>query len=715
MTMCKARTRYGLLAVLLGAALMLAGCGGDDGVAQGTHDMALQELEDAQAAAEAAEQARMDAEAAKEAAEEEAAEAMEDAEAAAEGEMDAEADADAAEEAQMDAEEDAAAAEAAAEEERKKAEAAEAARMKQEQDAAKALMDVQTAAAAAAMAAKTASDAAAMDAMTATTATANIATLQTDEMSMAMSMAAKTAADGAMKAYMAAKMHSEAAAEADDVVAATTHRDMAVAEQANAEKYAKTAMEKSAGAVKYAKMEVMINGTMKSVDDSSIDATMGLLTVTADDDSVTKTGLVDKVMRMSAGKVDGKAFAPRASATGKDTPYQQAVAADNIEIGKVLDTTDDKARLRLVTSRVGVKKVRVYVLSTATDSTAAAAFNVPDTPEDFVLRTLNGVTKQTDTIANAEAATTPAAFAALTDATIKPVPVGMHYKALDVDVEADGTYAAIPAADTDTDGTTTATEFGDNLTVLDHTDLVRKNPATKKYDTAQVYSYTSGSNKYYVVEVAKRTSALGTIIQYQHVDTMAPAAADDFDSDANPQPVPIRASIPDAEDYEHLHFGVWTNLKAVAAADRATGDQHLAGLGIAFVQSIGDGVTKTQLAGDAEFKGDWIGTVRAADNEKLFKPANGAATLSVDFDTDEFEGVLTGLATLTGSLSGNSFSGTKAAGIEHAELDGTAAFKGTFSGGIYGPEGEEAGGIFDFESEAGGAFRGAMGGARDTD
>ena len=149
---------------------------------------------------------------------------------------------------------------------------------------------------------------------------------------------------------------------------------------------------------------------------------------------------------------------------------------------------------------------------------------------------------------------------------------------------------------------------------------------------------------------------------------------------------------------------------------KKSGAQDLAGLGIGFVQSISaSGMTDTQLVGKATFDGDWVGTVRASHDEKIFKAGNGAATLTADFDKDEFKGMLTGLATLEGSLSGNGFSGTKATAITHPDLVSTATFKGMFEGGIYGPAGEEAGGIFDFSSTAGGAFRGAFGGARPTE
>ena len=42
-----------------------------------------------------------------------------------------------------------------------------------------------------------------------------------------------------------------------------------------------------------------------------------------------------------------------------DTPYKQAVAA-RITIGRTLDTSDDMARLMLVTHYAGTKMVRVY-------------------------------------------------------------------------------------------------------------------------------------------------------------------------------------------------------------------------------------------------------------------------------------------------------------------------------------------------------------------
>ena len=48
--------------------------------------------------------------------------------------------------------------------------------------------------------------------------------------------------------------------------------------------------------------------------------------------------------------------------------------------------------------------------------------------------------------------------------------------------------------------------------------------------------------------------------------------------------------------------------------------------------------------------------------------------------------------------------------ITHDDLDASGKFAGEFSGGIYGPDGEEAAGVFDFDGGEAGAFRGAFGG-----
>ena len=159
---------------------------------------------------------------------------------------------------------------------------------------------VQLKAANAAAAAKMASDNAAMAVEAAMMATANLATMQTGAMSAMHAYNAKKYAKMAMDEYMKAKTASETAAAATTTEAATTAKDMAEAAQMDAEKYAMmVANEEMTGyadkAKKYAMMELMIDGTMKSVGDTTIDAMAGASTMTTgtgDDAQTVMTGLI---------------------------------------------------------------------------------------------------------------------------------------------------------------------------------------------------------------------------------------------------------------------------------------------------------------------------------------------------------------------------------------------------------------------------------------
>ena len=170
----------------------------------------------------------------------------------------------------------------------------------------------------------------------------------------------------------------------------------------------------------------------------------------------------------------------------------------------------------------------------------------------------------------------------------------------------------------------------------------------------------------------------------------------------------MKASIPTATAYSHIHFGVWAGLGDATK----TGAQKLADLGIGFVQSVGDGVTERLGIGTVSYDGDWVAVVQRQNSqgEGAFNMADGPASMSADFDKGEFEADLDGLAKLEGTLDGNGFSGMKATQISHADLDSLGTFAGEFSGHIYGAKGEEAAGVFDFDGGEAGAFRGAFGG-----
>ena len=202
----------------------------------------------------------------------------------------------------------------------------------------------------------------------------------------------------------------------------------------------------------------------------------------------------------------------------------------------------------------------------------------------------------------------------------------------------------------------------------------------------------------------------------------------DGDEDTADKNFEVTAKIADATGYNHIHFGVWAALGAAAK----NGTQKLSGLGIGFVQNF-SGVGLTSIGGTSAdmpnsgvgtYNGNWAAAVQAADDE-----GNGditlehdAATLTANFGKGDFTAVLTGLATLTGDIDGNTFSGDEAKLLNDAAETGEAAdllgadgkFTGSFSGGFYGAKAVEAGGVFDFTSDDAedGAFRGAFGGKK---
>ena len=178
----------------------------------------------------------------------------------------------------------------------------------------------------------------------------------------------------------------------------------------------------------------------------------------------------------------------------------------------------------------------------------------------------------------------------------------------------------------------------------------------------------------------------------------------------------VRAALPVAIDYKHIHFGVWA---ALGAAEKS-GSQELSDLGIGFVQSIGDGLTGADMPnnGTADYSGSWVAAVQAAEDDGNgdISLVYGAADLEANLTKVTITAALDGLATLEGTIDTNTFSGTKATvGDDNTHnLDSTGKFTGTFSGGFYGAQAAEAGGIFDFTSKdaVDGAFRGAFGGDR---
>ena len=532
------------------------------------------------------------------------------------------------------------------------------------------LATAQADAAAAATAAMTASGEAATAAEAAMGAVANLATMQTGATAGGLADEAQTAAGKAMKAYMDAKAASEAAAEAEVVTVAVEARIMAEKAMDSAVKYAEMATEKGTAAETAAMTELMIVGKDKNVGGTALNADDGALTKTTNDESVI-TGRIKTMDPMTAGAGAGGREATVDDsvddAPDNSVTYRQMVEArNNLTIGRTLDTSDDMARLMLVTHYAGTKMVRVYN---------------------------EGMTQRSGTKAG--------------HLSIEVLPTGGETNVVEVDnvvLKSEGTY--YPAGDAKTGQGDLA--FGDAVAAT------ARSKEVFSYKDPSATGDDADEKRYVVLTDENKVVATGvTTYEYANVDVTAANAALE---EGGLIEAAVMAALPDASEYKHIHFGVWAALGAPAKS----GLQELSDLGIGFVQSIGDGLSGADMPnnGDATYSGNWVAGVQAADEDGDggISLVHGAATLEADFSKATLEATLTGLATLEGTVDTNTFSGTKATvmtGDPHG-LDSDGKFTGSFSGGFYGKQAAEAGGIFDFTSEEAehGAFNGAFGGDR---
>ena len=556
----------------------------------------------------------------------------------------------------------------------------------------------QTAAAAAAAAAMTASDNAAASASSAADATANIATLQTNGMAADHAYAAHKAAGEAAAAA------SEAAAASADAAAATTGAAaeaawaMADAAQTAAEAAETTATEMAEAAIAAAMTELHINVKDKNVGDSSVNADAGALS-TFDNGNTILTGRMKALDPMRTEDQDrhvsdnAQPLSTPITATvadGAETrtaniarrgvvgvqenpttiPKEAMDPSPFVEvrsdaIGRTLDTEDDAARLMLITGYLDTKKVKVF------------AFGPVPAGENIIM-----VGTGDEEVAPSALTYKGEFYPVVTSTVTAPADIG-------------GT--AVPDA-------------------LDSSDVLLASAKPRK-----VYSYDSN---YYVEHSTATATGGATTTTYRRVIIDVTLAAIDDATDqtteaafVSAKPVEVTAEIADVKDYDHIHFGVWATLGAAAPS----GAQSIADLGIGFVQNhSGMGMTGADMPnnGSASYKGDWVATVQKESTvgDGSVELEDGAATLTANFDKDEFKAALDGLATLTGTLSENTFSGMTVSAVDHDDLGSSAsAFDGSFTGGFYGEKAAEAAGVFDFSSEKmeAGAFRGAFGGTRD--
>ena len=229
------------------------------------------------------------------------------------------------------------------------------------------LETAQAAAAGAADAAMTAAGNANTTATEAETARVTAATLQTGETSGGLAEKAREQAGMAHTAYMDATAASKKAAEADNVsdairaqVDAENARDAAQDAETNAGNYAKMAADA-------ADAELLIDVTVKSVGDKTIDAAADRSVVTTGEgatEQVTDTGLQPEAMQPTTvgSATPGRTVVPGNVKADPDPYKSPMVNADSrtFGIGKLVDSADDTARLMIITQYAGTMTVKVF-------------------------------------------------------------------------------------------------------------------------------------------------------------------------------------------------------------------------------------------------------------------------------------------------------------------------------------------------------------------
>ena len=520
------------------------------------------------------------------------------------------------------------------------------------------LEDTQMAAKAAADAAMASSGAAATSASGAADATMHIADIQTGEMAAKAAMDAGMYAKMAMDAYMAAKAASDAAAAATTGDAAEAAWSNAVAAQKAAETAAMMADGKAKAAVAAAMMEVMVDGTTKSVGDTSITIDGKMVTSGTAPDVVTtgKTGDIEAMSKTVAAVAAVAAIEDDGDTIDIDETKAAVVAKPGIDprpidVGVVYDSPDDSARVRLVTEYIGSGTVAGVYAGDGTEVT-------------------DGITQAN----HAEYTHSKTASEGTeTDATARILKAsGMFYQATNV---ATGMVEA----------------------------------ATK--GTPLYYYYVVGRNadgevlardRIWLRRISTLTTTDGTVTHNynEYASASVVATLEDF---------------PMAMAFGHLHYGVWNSLneKGSAIADLGTG--------FVTATADGDGMTGSDMpnAGGATYNGQWVASVRGSGGGAI-TAQSGDSMMTADFAKNTMKVDLMELATLEGMISGDTFSGTKVSGVmsDSGDLavsaDGSK-FSGSFNGGFYGAKAAEAGGVFDYTSKdmAAGEFRGAFGGAKE--
>ena len=478
-----------------------------------------------------------------------------------------------------------------------------------------------------------------------------------------------------------------AAMAATDVEAATRALAMAETAEKTAVKQQGYAETERDNAVTATMGELYIVDTVKTVGDTDLDAAALNKKVTTIVDGkiqVVDTGLQADLnpKAVDVGEVEGRAFEAAVQDGAAEITYRQDVAFRTFDIGKVVDSEYDTARLMIVTKYAGSETVKVFAY--AEDAPAVTL-----TAEDGDGRT--GTVLGKVTLDDDDASTTDTNNTSLRSE-------GVYYQA-GLLGDTDG-LAATDEVASDAESTTVFSYVDDQGTADTEDDV----KVYLVYDRERKEQGDSGTTTYI----------------YRMVDITAPSLPDstgaDGDADTLPDEGQVTANIPEATEYNHIHFGVWASLKENG---RDVGD-----LGIGFVQnysfggltSIGGGPDDMPNGGEATYNGNWVAAVQARDEDGNgdISLQSGVASLMADFGEAEITATLAGLATLEGKIDTNTFKGTEATvmGDNPHGLNSDGEFTGLFRGGFYGTRAVEAAGIFDFTSDRqeDGAFSGAFGG-----
>ena len=178
--------------------------------------------------------------------------------------------------------------------------------------------------------------------------------------------------------------------------------------------------------------------------------------------------------------------------------------------------------------------------------------------------------------------------------------------------------------------------------------------------------------------------------------------------------------------FEYLRYGVWARI-APEVGGNAVGDYRYDALGGGYVVDLPDRRTRPAdipASGTATYTGDFFGFTRWNDGEVV--RANGVVDMTADFANASMtvnlgfllrSGGVGRFATLSGSIQGSTFAGTNLEYLADSSRLQAQGATGSMTGGFYGPQAPEAGGVFEIvggRAQNPGRIVGAFGGEKDN-